>query len=60
MEMTKPSSESEDSQKKHVWGKFLKRYKNAPCAKDGVGLGGAQTPNRADVRSAAQAGCHEQ
>ena len=42
MEMTKPSSESEDSQKKHVWGKFLKRYKNAPCAKDGVGLGGGK------------------
>lgn len=40
MEMSKASSESEDRQKKQVWGKFLQTYENAPCAKDGVGLGG--------------------
>lgn len=37
MEMTKQSSESEDGQKKHVWGKFLMRYKNALAQKTGWG-----------------------
>ena len=59
MEMSKASSESEERQKKQVWGKFLQTYEMPLAQKTGWGWG-ARAPNRADVRSAAQAGCHEQ
>lgn len=56
MEMTKQSSESEDGQKKHVWGKFLMRYK-CSGAKDGVGGGTDLNP---ETCTRAPAGCRRQ